>query len=219
MKITGILFDLDGVITETSEYHFIAWQALAKELGISIGCSFNEELKGVGRMESLERILAFGGKSDAYTQAEKEQLTQQKNQHYVSLLQDITPDNLLPGIYEFIQSLREEGIGVAVASASRNAPFILSSLRLDTMIDYVANAGKSRSKPYPDIFLDAARGIGRPPEECVGIEDAAAGVQAIHAAGMKAVGIGSPLYLGEAELVLEDTRQLTLDRLRQAFLS
>ena len=97
----GFVFDLDGVITDTAKYHFIAWQALAKELGITIDLAFNEQLKGISRMESLERILAFGHQAEKFTEQEKQALAEKKNTHYVELLQSLTPNDLLPGVKAF----------------------------------------------------------------------------------------------------------------------
>ena len=211
MKVKAIIFDLDGVITDTSELHFIAWRELAASLGISIDEKFNECLKGVSRMGSLELILQHGGQENDYTPAEKEALAAKKNARYVELLQSITPENVLPGVLPFLEECHNNGIRTALASASKNAPFILKKLEISDRFDYVADAAKvARSKPAPDIFLAAAEGLAIAPEYCIGVEDAAAGIQAIHAAGMKAVGIGGEETLHEADLLLADTGKLDL---------
>lgn len=213
MKISGILLDLDGVITETSELHYRAWKELAAEIGIEIDGAFNEQLKGISRMQSLERILCFGGKEGYFSDGEKRALAEHKNARYVELLKSISPGDVLPGIRVFLADAREAGIRLALASASRNAPHILGALGLAAAFDYVADAGKvARSKPHPDIFLAAAAGIAQPPASCVGIEDAAAGIEAIHAAGMRAVGIGSAEHLDAADLLLPDTSALGLGK-------
>lgn len=220
MKIKGFLLDLDGVITETSEYHYLAWKELSSEIGIAIDRTFNEQLKGVSRMDSLERILIHGGKEHLFTQQEKQAFAQRKNERYIDLLRGLTPDDLLPGIGQFLADARADGIKLAIASASRNAGTIVRKLGLEAKIDYIADAASTaRSKPYPDIFLDAARGLFLPPDSCVGIEDAAAGITAIHAAGMKAIGIGSAEYLHEADLILSGTEDLVYDRIVTILLS
>lgn len=211
MIIQGFLLDLDGVIAETSEFHYKAWKELAASLGISIGREFNEELKGVARMESLERILRHGGKENAYSASEKAKLAERKNQRYVSLLSSLTPSDILPGVKEFMEDIHRAGMKLAIASISRNAPRILEALELIPLVDYIADAENvPRSKPFPDIFLDAAQGIHCAPAHCVGVEDAAAGIDALHAAHMVAVGVGDHRYVGEAELVVPDTRGLVL---------
>ena len=218
MNIKAIVFDLDGVITDTSELHFIAWRELAESLGIVIDEKFNECLKGVSRMGSLELILQHGGQENDYTPEEKEVLAAKKNARYVELLQDITPKNVLPGILPFLEECHNNGIKTALASASKNAPFILDKLEISNHFDYVADAAKvAHSKPAPDIFLAAAAGLDVAPEYCIGVEDAAAGIQAIRAAGMKAVGIGEKGTLYEAELLFSGTEKLTLASVLKAF--
>ena len=218
MQVKAIVFDLDGVITETSQLHYVAWKELAESIGISIDEQFNECLKGVSRMGSLELILRRGGQENAYTAAEKEALAAKKNERYVALLQSLTPENVLPGVLPFLTACRRCGLRTALASASKNAPFILEKLALCDWFDYVADAGKvAHSKPAPDIFLAAAEGLGIAPENCIGVEDAAAGIQAIHAAGMKAVGIGGEETLYEADLLLPDTGKLDLSSILTFF--
>ncbi len=211
MNVKAIIFDLDGVITDTSELHFVAWRELAESLGIAIDEKFNECLKGVSRMGSLELILQHGHRENDYTPAEKETLATKKNARYVELLQDITPKNVLPGVLAFLEECHNNGIKTALASASKNALFILDKLEISNHFDYVADAAEvAHSKPAPDIFLAAAAGLDIAPAFCLGVEDAAAGIQAIHAAGMKAVGIGGKETLYEADLLLADTGKLNL---------
>ena len=211
MNVKAIIFDLDGVITDTSYLHFIAWRELAESLGIAIDEKFNECLKGVSRMGSLELILKYGGQENNYAPTEKEALATKKNARYVELLQNITPENVLPGVLPFLEECHNNGIKTALASASKNAPFILDKLEISNHFDYVADAARvAHSKPAPDIFLAAAAGLDIAPAFCLGVEDAAAGIQAIHAAGMKAVGIGGKETLYEANLLLADTGKINL---------
>ncbi len=195
------IFDLDGVITDTAHYHFLAWQRLAHSLGIDFDEADNDRLKGVGRMESLAYILA---KTDRpFTDAECHALAAQKNDDYKELIKGITPDDLLPGIPEAFDWLRANNWLVGLASASRNAPQVIESLQVGGMFDYVADAGKiPNGKPAPDIFLDVAQAFSLPVSKCLGVEDAASGVTAIKAAGMYAVGIGSTETLAHADIIL-----------------
>ena len=209
MKIKGIIFDLDGVVCSTDENHYAAWKSLADELGIYFDRSINDRLRGVSRMASLDIILERNEKQ--YTEEEKTQLAAIKNARYVELLQNLTPDDVLPGIRDFLKECHASGIMTALASASRNAPFIIHKLGLENDFDFIADAAKVKnSKPAPDIFLAAAEGLKLDPAVCIGIEDAAAGIEAIHAAGMRAVGIGNSETLSEADILLDSTAKLTL---------
>ncbi|WP_088815599.1 MULTISPECIES: beta-phosphoglucomutase [Listeria] len=208
--IKGVIFDLDGVITDTAEYHYQAWKALGDKIGIEINRTFNEQLKGVSRQDSLERILTFGGKEAAFSVAEKEDLMAWKNDFYVSLIQNITPDDVLPGVLPFLERLNENGIKKAIASASKNATAILTSLHILEEFDYVVDASLiARSKPDPEVFLEAIKGLNLTATECIGIEDAEAGVAAIQNAGMTAVSIGTDKSLQKAEINLQSTEELS----------
>lgn len=198
------IFDLDGVITDTAHYHYLAWQRLASSVGVVFDQADNDQLKGVGRMESLEYILA---KSDrVFSPAEKAVLAHHKNEDYKNLIREISPANILPGIREGFDWLKAKGWKIGLASASRNAPQVIRSLGIADVFDYVADAGAiPNGKPAPDIFLDVARAFGLKGDECIGVEDAAAGVAAIKAAGMTAIGIGDASVLKEADIILPQT--------------
>lgn len=210
----GFVFDLDGVITDTAKYHYIAWKELAAEIGIEIDLKFNEQLKGISRMDSLERILTLGNKNDAYTEVEKEALATKKNTHYVQLLQSLTPDDLLPGVKTFLDEAKAKNIPCAIASASKNAPFILDKLGVmqdfDTIVD---PATLKKGKPDPEIFIQAALALGIEPAEAVGFEDAQAGIDGIKAAGMYAVGVYSGEELHGADMIVEKLTDLNIDEL------
>ena len=210
----GFVFDLDGVITDTAKYHYIAWKELAAEIGIEIDLKFNEQLKGISRMGSLERILTLGNKNDAYTEVEKEALATKKNTHYVQLLQSLTPDDLLPGVKTFLDEAKAKNIPCAIASASKNAPFILDKLGVmqdfDTIVD---PATLKKGKPDPEIFIQAALALGIEPAEAVGFEDAQAGIDGIKAAGMYAVGVYSGEELHGADVIVEKLTDLNIDEL------
>lgn len=210
----GFVFDLDGVITDTAKYHYIAWKELAAEIGIEIDLKFNEQLKGISRMDSLERILTLGNKNDAYTEVEKEALATKKNTHYVQLLQSLTPDDLLPGVKTFLDEAKAKNIPCAIASASKNAPLILDKLGVmqdfDTIVD---PATLKKGKPDPEIFIQAALALGIEPAEAVGFEDAQAGIDGIKAAGMYAVGVYSGEELHGADVIVEKLTDLNIDEL------
>lgn len=210
----GFVFDLDGVITDTAKYHYIAWKELAAEIGIEIDLKFNEQLKGISRMDSLERILTLGNKNDAYTEVEKEALATKKNTHYVQLLQSLTPDDLLPGVKTFLDEAKAKNMPCAIASASKNAPFILDKLGVmqdfDTIVD---PATLKKGKPDPEIFIQAALALGIEPAEAVGFEDAQAGIDGIKAAGMYAVGVYSGEELHGADVIVEKLTDLNIDEL------
>lgn len=213
MKPQAVIFDLDGVITDTAHLHFIAWRKVAAEIGIVIDEQFNDELKGISRMASLERILRHGGKEAEFDLAAREAVAARKNALYVDALSQLTPQSILPGIAALLRDLKAQGIRTGLASVSLNAPAILHALKLQSQFDFCADAGKlNRSKPDPEIFLAACAGLNVMPEHCIGIEDAQAGIEAINASGMLAVGIGRGLK--NAALLLDSTAQLTWPRLQ-----
>ena len=177
MRYQGVIFDLDGVICSTDEYHYQAWKALADRLNIPFDREINNRLRGVSRMESLEIILEKS--SVAYNDAQKAALAEEKNDTYRQLLVNITPDDLLPGVAQTLPALREAGLKLAIGSSSRNTPLILNRLGLGNFFDAVADGNTiSHSKPYPEVFLQAAERIALSPDACLVVEDAPAGVEA-----------------------------------------
>jgi len=215
-RIEAVIFDLDGVITDTAEYHYLAWKQLGEELGIPFDRAFNEKLKGVSRLESLELILQHGNRQDDFSLEEKERLANKKNQHYVELIKQVTPDDLLPNILTFLKELKRAGLKIAMASASKNAFAVTKSLGVTEYFDHIVDADTvKKSKPDPEVFLKAAEGVGVLPEKCIGIEDAGAGVRAILKAGMFAVAIGDKEVLGDANVVYPSTKELNLEGLEK----
>ena len=208
-KLKAVIFDLDGVITDSAKYHYLAWKELADELNIPFDETYNEKLKGVSRMESLELVLKNGNRNHCFTDKEKEELAGRKNDVYKELIRQITPADILPGIEEMLKELKAAGIRIILASASQNAPFILNRLGLEHYFDYVVDAAMiANAKPAPDVFLAGRDQFGLLSDECIGVEDAKAGIEAIHHAGMKAVGVGTPDQMEEADL-LTTTDKLT----------
>jgi beta-phosphoglucomutase len=209
MKPQAVIFDLDGVVTDTAHLHFLAWQRIASEVEIEIDEKINEQLKGISRMDSLERILRCGEREHRFTAHDKAQLAERKNRLYVDSLHHLNAGSVLPGIAALLAQLREAGIKVGLASVSLNAPRILSALGLTEQFDFCADANLiSRSKPDPEIFLAACAGLSVQPSLCIGIEDAQAGIEAINASGMLSVGIGKELT--GADLLLASTAELSL---------
>ena len=210
----GLVFDLDGVITDTAKFHYIAWKNMAEKLGIIIDENFNEQLKGISRTESLERILEFGGKADAYTEEEKEKLAAQKNTEYVELLEELTPADILPGLLSVLDQAEALGMKSSIASASKNAPHILEKLGIKERFAHIVDPNTLvKGKPDPEIFVRAAEAIGIKPEEAIGFEDAQAGIEGIKGANMFAVGVsvGEPLH--GADLIINSLEEIDLAKL------
>lgn len=207
------IFDLDGVIVDTVDAHYIAWKTMADELGVPFSMEDNEHLKGVSRVESMRRILAMGGIEK--TEEELMEFTQRKNVIYVDIISKMTPDDILVGVKDLLQMLKENGIEIALGSSSRNAPTILKAVGLDKTFKTVVDGNQvTHSKPDPEIFLKGAERLGHAPEDCVVFEDAISGVEAAKRAGMKCIGVGEKEVLGAADLVIPDLSNITLDTLR-----
>lgn len=189
MIVKAVIFDLDGVIVSTDEFHYMAWKRMADEENICFDRDINNKLRGVSRVESLGIILERSERR--YNQEEKEELARRKNLYYRELLQRLTPADLLPGVAPLLRELKKRGIAIAIASSSKNSPLILEKLGLNGYFDAVADGNEiRRSKPDPEVFLLAAGKLGIKPGECVVVEDAESGIEAAAAAGMKAVGVG-----------------------------
>jgi beta-phosphoglucomutase len=210
--IKACIFDLDGVIVDTAVYHYKAWKRLANELGFDLTEEDNEKLKGVSRVRSLELILQWGGVTK--TAAEQEELAARKNEWYVEMINRMTPAEILPGAKEFLIACRQAGLKTALGSASKNSGTILGKVGIANLFDAVIDGNKvSKPKPDPEVFLKGAEELGMPPANCVVFEDAIAGVEAAKNGGMKAVGVGSPDVLYEADLVISGLNEMSLEKL------
>jgi len=189
LKIKGAIFDLDGVIVDTAKYHYLAWKRLAAELGFYFSEDHNERLKGVSRMRSLDILLEVGGVIMADDQ--KNEAASRKNAWYVEYLYTLDETALLSGTKEYLICLRENGIKIALGSASKNAPLILERLNIAGFFDAVIDGNSvSKAKPDPEVFLKGAASIGIKPEHCVVFEDALAGIEAARAGGMSVIAVG-----------------------------
>lgn len=213
MRLKGCIFDLDGVIVDTAKYHYLAWKKLAVMLNINFTEEDNERLKGVSRMASLDIILEIGNMTpDDKT---KEGYASLKNTWYLNYINQMMPDEILPGSLEFISELKNAGIKVGLGSASKNTPLILERLGIAKLFDAIADGNNvSNAKPDPEVFVTASKMLGVLPENCVVFEDAVAGVEAALNAGMVCVGIGSEKILTNAHLVVSGLDKMSLRKLR-----
>lgn len=189
MKWQAIIFDLDGVICSTDEYHYRAWKALADRLGVPFSREKNNRLRGVSRMQSLDILLEDGGL--ALTPEEKQTLAEEKNAAYRALLAQMGPADLAPEVKRALDELRAMGLALAIGSSSKNAPLILRQIGLWGYFDAVCDGNHiTKSKPDPEVFLKAAAMLGAPPAACLVVEDAVAGVDAAHLGGMAVACVG-----------------------------
>src|SRR5690606_41907250 len=203
MGLQACLFDLDGVLVDTAKYHYLAWKQLANSLGFDFTELQNEELKGISRVESLKKILTWGGLD--FPQERQDELASLKNSWYVEMISEMKADEVLPGSFELLEELRTNQIRIALGSASKKSQLIFDNTGLTPYFDAIVDGNVvSKSKPDPEVFLKGAEMLHISPSGCVVFEDASAGVEAALRATMKAIGIGSPKELSKAHLVVED---------------
>lgn len=197
MKYQGVIFDLDGVICHTDEYHYQAWKVLADKLDTYFDREINNRLRGVSRMDSLEIVLErYTGES--LSQERKVELATEKNEIYRQLLAQMSPKDLSAEVADTLNKLREMGLKLAIGSSSKNAPFILERIGLGSFFDAISDGNNiTKSKPDPEVFLKAAEFLGLKPETCLVVEDAEAGVDAAIAGGMDAAAIGDAVGCGK----------------------
>lgn len=205
--LDGVAFDLDGVLTDTARAHYRAWKRLADLLDIPFDEEANEALKGVDRMGSLALIL---GDRPGYDEVRRRQLAATKNDWYREEIACFGPGDLFTGALDALDQCRAAGMRLALASASRNAPHLLAAMGIADRFDAVVDPASISGKPAPDIFLAAAAALGVAPARLLGVEDSAAGIGAIRAAGMPALGIGDPHLLGGADRVIGSIEEFRL---------
>jgi beta-phosphoglucomutase len=210
----AIIFDLDGVLTDTSEYHYRAWKHLADDEKIPFTRGENDaHLRGIGRRASLEYLI----RHRHYSEQQIQEMMERKNRYYQQCIRSMTPAEVVAGGRELLQEIRQLGIKTAIASASKNSRTVLEHLKLIPLFDGIADGSSVvNGKPAPDIFVYAAGLVGVPTPDCLGIEDAAAGVEAIKAAGMRALGIGPRERFHGADAVLPSLANLRLAQLLNA---
>jgi len=205
--IRAFIFDLDGVITDTAEYHYRGWKRLADEEGIPFTREDNEHLRGVARRESLMLIL----KGRATPEEKILEMMERKNNYYLAFIKEITPNDLLPGAKELLEEIRAAGMKNALGSASKNAPDVIQRLGIRDLFDAISDGHSvERQKPAPDLFLHAADQLGLSSAECVVVEDAAAGIEAALAGGFRSVGLGPRERVGKAEVIFPSLAQVQL---------
>ena len=214
MKKRGYIFDLDGVIVDTAKYHFLAWKKLANSIGIDFSQEQNEQLKGVSRVKSLEKILAWGNKT--ISAAHFTRLMTSKNDDYLLHVHEMSESEILPDVIKILNFLGNESQPVALGSASKNARLILNKVNLiDKFEAIVDGTNVSKAKPDPEVFLIAAKQLGMPPEDCIVFEDSVAGVQAANSANMISIGIGDAKILHEADYIFRDFTEISTDFLKE----
>jgi beta-phosphoglucomutase len=212
MAIRAFILDLDGVLTDTAEYHFQAWKRIAEEESVPFTREDNEQLRGVSRRRSLEILL--GDHGARYTESQMQEMMDRKNGYYQERLEQITEDDFLPGARALLDELRGRGLKVAIGSASKNTKTVLRQLGILDRFDVIADGySVERGKPAPDLFLHAAEQMGVPPAKCVVIEDAESGVRAALTGGMVAVGIGPEERVGQAHLRYDTTADVNVDEI------
>ena len=198
MELKAIIFDLDGVICFTDEYHYLAWKEMADSIGVPFDKAVNNRLRGVSRMASLDIILEKS--SEVYSQAEKETLANQKNELYKKHLTHITEKDLSEEVRTTLLALREKGLKLAIGSSSKNTPMILQQLGLANFFDAVSDGNNiTHSKPNPEVFVKAAEMLGIPAKNCLVVEDAVSGAEAGHRAGMQVACVGDASAAGAGE--------------------
>ena len=206
-EIKAIIFDLDGVLTNTSEYHYRAWKRLADELGVPFDRQRNEALRGVPRRRSLELML----NDQPATEEQMQEWMARKNGYYVDFIQQMTPGDVLPGALDLLQELRQAGIKIGIGSASKNTRTVLDRLQLWGYVDAVSDGySVQRQKPAPDLFLHCAQELGVDPSEAIVVEDAASGVEAALVGGFWTVGLGPKERVGAAHAIFPSLEGTTL---------
>jgi beta-phosphoglucomutase len=211
--VNAVLFDLDGVLVSTDEYHYRSWVRIAKEEGFTFfDHAFNDKFRGIARMECVNILTNASGRS--FSDEQKKDIAERKNGYFAESLALVTPLELLPGSLATLEELRRRKIKTAVASNSRNAVTIIAQVQIDHLLDAIVDGYQIvHSKPNPEVFLLAAKKVGVPPSECLVIEDAVSGIEAATKAGMRSLGIGVPERLPNAAVVVRNLAAISVDRL------
>mgnify|MGYP000590129105 FL=1 len=208
MKYQAIIFDLDGVICFTDEYHYLAWKQMADSLGVYFDREINNRLRGVSRMASLEIVLErYSG--PALSDERKVELATMKNDIYRESLAQMSPADLSDEVRDTLNGLRERGLKLAIGSSSKNTPFILGQLGLGSFFDAVSDGNNiTRSKPDPEVFLKAAEMLGLEPSVCLVVEDAVSGAEAGHAGGFDVACVGDAARAGSGDYNMQSVAEL-----------
>lgn len=214
VKIQAFIFDLDGVLTDTAEHHFLSWKRLCEEEGIPFNREINEKLRGVSRKKSLEIILG-----EKKVSAEKfAEMMARKNKYYQESIRNISPADLFPGAEEILEELKKKGLKLALGSSSKNARTVIKGLGIEKYFDVIGDGNSvEKAKPAPDLFLFAAKRLGVSPGKCVVVEDAEAGIEAALEAGMFVVGIGPPERVGKSHIFFPSVLEIQLEEINKMF--
>jgi len=211
--IRAFIFDLDGVITDTAEYHYRGWKRIADEEGLPFTREDNEHLRGISRRESLMLLL----KDRTYPEEKIQEMMERKNNYYLEFIKEISPRDLLPGAKELLEEIRAAGLKNALGSASKNAGEVIERLGIRSLFDAISDGySVERQKPAPDLFLHAARQLNLSPAECVVVEDAAAGIEAAITGGFHTIGLGPRERVGKASVVFASLAGVWLEDLLKA---
>ena len=214
MRKKGFIFDLDGVIVDTAKYHYLAWKKLANSIGVDFTEKQNEQLKGVSRVKSLEKILAWG--NIELTKDQFKELMAKKNEDYLSYIAKMDENEILPDVKKILGYLIKHKQPIALGSASKNAVEILKKVNLYDKFDCIVDGNSvSKAKPDPEVFLIAAKSLKIDPENAVVFEDAVAGIQAANTAKMTSVGIGNKEILWEADFVFKDFTEINTEFIKK----
>ncbi|MGX1982121.1 beta-phosphoglucomutase [Thermolongibacillus altinsuensis] len=216
MKLEAVIFDLDGVIADTVELYYIATKRLADEIGVPFDRTLNQKLQGMSRLSMVEALL--GDQANEWTDEEKVALGNKRGEYYRQLIEQLTPHDVLPGMLQLLQDIREEGVKIGLASSSSNASFVVERLQVRSFFDYIVDVKTiKKMKPDPEIFLKAAQGLGVVPHHCVAIEDGEAGLRAIKETDMFSVGIGKHLTDLQPDWLVHSTAEITWSELKERF--
>lgn len=212
--IRAFIFDLDGVITDTAEYHYRGWKRLADEEGLSFTREDNEQLRGIPRRDSLMLIL----KDRVYPEEKIREMMERKNGYYLQFIKEISPRDLLPGAKELLEEIRTAGLKNALGSASKNAGEVIERLGIRSLFDAISDGHSvEHQKPAPDLFLHAAQQLSLSPAECVVVEDAAAGIEAARSGGFRSIGLGPAERVGKADGLFPSLAGIHLSDLLKIF--
>jgi beta-phosphoglucomutase len=210
MNKKGFIFDLDGVIVDTAKYHYLAWKKLANSIGIDFNQEQNEQLKGISRVRSLEKILEWGGKT--LSEDKFMELMARKNNDYLNYIDKMDETEILPDVTKILEYLKHQKQPIALGSASKNARAILKRVKLIEQFDAIVDGNDvTKAKPNPEVFLNAANALQVNAEDCVVFEDSVAGIQAANNAQMISIGIGEESILNEADFVFKDFTEINTE--------
>jgi beta-phosphoglucomutase len=212
-RIKAFIFDLDGVLVDTAEYHYRGWKRLADEEGMPFDRKANEALRGISRRESL--LLILNGR--LLPEAKIQEMMERKNRYYLEYIQEVTPDDMLPGARELLVEIHAAGLKSAIGSASKNTCQVVENLGIEALVDAISDGySVENPKPAPDLFLHAAAQLDLTPADCVVVEDAAAGIQAAGAGGFRSIGLGPVERVGEADLIYPSLEGVHLQQILEA---